>query len=132
MEAPYPAGLDDIVVGDASSESDGNGGAADDDGDCDVVAAAGGAGSAPQSVAGGLIPAVSGGGSARCVGLVVLLRDVRVRCGLVGCVSSPPPPLMRGKEGRGITQPRDLLRVNVSDGGKRNHRSATVPSLIML
>ena len=66
MEAPYPAGLDDIVVGDASSESDGNGGAADDDGDCDVVAAAGGAGSAPQSVAvaGGLIPAVPGQGSA--------------------------------------------------------------------
>lgn len=62
-------------MGDASSESDGNGGGADDDGDCDVVAAAGGAGSAPQSVGGGLIPAVSGGVSAGCVSPVAYLRS---------------------------------------------------------
>ena len=62
--ATFPAGLDNIVVGDASSESDGNGDGADDDGDCGVVAAAGMAGSAPHSVSGSLIPAVSSGGNA--------------------------------------------------------------------
>ena len=51
-------------MGDASSESDGNGGGADDDGDCEVGAAAGGANSAPQSVAGGLMPSIPAGGNA--------------------------------------------------------------------
>ena len=64
-EATYPTSLENIVVGDASSESDGNGGGADDDdGDCEVGAAAGGVSTAPQSVAGGLIPSIPAGGSA--------------------------------------------------------------------